>query len=222
MNGAGTVLLPCLPGRHRNGSVRSFRLYGRFCNIKPKYVNMTDINATAKKIGAASDLTETAGAVVQAEPIWDIIELLFFAYRDFVGDPDEVLSKLGFGRAHHRVLHFVNRNPGMKVADLLEILNITKQSLGRVLKQLVDQIYVVQKEGAQDRRQRLLFVTPKGEALALKLAALQTERIKRAFGELGPGAHEAARRFLTAMIDTDNRDHVLRLISRVERAKNRS
>ena len=88
--------------------------------------------------------------------------------------PDEVLSKLGFGRAHHRVLHFVNRNPGMKVADLLEILNITKQSLGRVLKQLIDQAYVVQKEGAQDRRQRLLFVTPKGEALALKLAALQT------------------------------------------------
>ena len=111
---------------------------------------------------------------------------MFFAYRDFVGDPDEVLSKLAFGRAHHRVLHFVNRNPGMKVADLLEILNITKQSLGRVLKQLVDQGYVVQKEGAQDRRQRLLFVTPKGEALALKLAGLQTQRINRAFAELGP------------------------------------
>src|SRR5947208_13781740 len=97
------------------------------------------------------------------EPAWDIIELLFFAYRDFIGDPDEVLLKLGFGRAHHRVLHFVNRNPGMKVAELLEILNITKQSLGRVLKQLVDEGYVLQKEGAQDRRQRLLYVTPKGE-----------------------------------------------------------
>ena len=150
------------------------------------------------------------------EPVWDIIELLFFAYRDFVGDPDEVLSKLGFGRAHHRVLHFVNRNPGMKVADLLEILNITKQSLGRVLKQLVDQGYVVQKEGAQDRRQRLLYVTPKGEALALKLAGLQTERINRAFAELGPDAHEAARRFLTAMIDADNREGVLRLIARAD------
>ena len=91
-----------------------------------------------------------------------------------------MLAKLGFGRAHHRVLHFVNRNPGMKVADLLDILKITKQSLGRVLKQLVDQGYVVQKEGAQDRRQRLLYVTPKGEALALKLAGLQTERINRA------------------------------------------
>jgi DNA-binding MarR family transcriptional regulator len=109
----------------------------------------------------------------------------------------------------------------MKVADLLDILNITKQSLGRVLKQLVDQGYVVQKEGAQDRRQRLLYVTPKGEALALKLADLQTQRINRAFGELGPGAHEAARRFLTAMIDTDNREGVLRLIARSDRAKSR-
>ncbi|MEJ2432734.1 MAG: MarR family transcriptional regulator [Pseudolabrys sp.] len=154
-----------------------------------------------------------------AEPVWDIIELLFFAYRDFVGDPDEVLSRLGFGRAHHRVLHFVNRNPGMKVADLLDILNITKQSLGRVLKQLVDKGYVVQKEGALDRRQRLLYGTPKGEALALKLAGLQMERINRAFGQLGPGAHEAARRFLTAMIDDDNREGVLRLIARADHVK---
>src|SRR5213595_511679 len=130
------------------------------------------------------------------EPIWDVIELLFFAYRDFIGDPDDVLSKLGFGRAHHRVLHFVNRNPGMKVADLLEVLKITKQSLGRVLKQLVDEGYVVQKEGENDRRQRLLYVTPKGEALAMKLAGLQTARIARALAQLGPGTHESARRFL--------------------------
>ena len=109
-----------------------------------------------------------------------------------------MLAKFGFGRAHHRVLHFVNRHPGMKVADLLDVLKITKQSLGRVLKQLVDQGYVVQKEGENDRRQRLLYVTPKGEALAMKLAGLQTERIARALGELGPDAHEAARRFLAA------------------------
>jgi DNA-binding MarR family transcriptional regulator len=172
---------------------------------------------SAKAAETVSSLAERQ--VAAAEPVWDIIELLFFAYRDFVGDPDEVLGKLGFGRAHHRVLHFVNRNPGMKVADLLDILNITKQSLGRVLKQLVDQGYVIQKEGAQDRRQRLLSVTAKGEALALKLAGLQTERINRAFGELGPNAHEAARRFLTAMIDADNREGVLRLIARADRAK---
>ena len=179
---------------------------------------MADIIVNAK-IAPADGFGERLGAMsAPGEPTWDIIELLFFAYRDFVGDPDEVLSKLGFGRAHHRVLHFVNRNPGIKVADLLDILNITKQSLGRVLKQMIDQGYVVQKEGAQDRRQRLLFVTPKGEALALKLAGLQTQRITRAFGELGPGAHDAARRFLTAMIDTDNRDEVLKLIERAERA----
>jgi DNA-binding MarR family transcriptional regulator len=107
----------------------------------------------------------------------------------------------------------------MKVAELLDILKITKQSLGRVLKQLIDQGYVLQKEGAHDRRQRLLFVTPKGEALALKLAALQSARITRALSELGPNAHEAARRFLVAMIDVDNRDGVLRFIARAGRAR---
>jgi DNA-binding MarR family transcriptional regulator len=189
---------------------------------------MADINVTAKMAGAAERTQggaqpsvaaggPAAGDPAAQTPTWDIIELLFFAYRDFVGDADEVLSKLAFGRAHHRVLHFVNRNPGMKVADLLEILNITKQSLGRVLKQLVDQGFVVQKEGAQDRRQRLLYVTPKGEALALKLAGLQTARITRAFAELGQNAHEAARRFLTAMIDAENRESVLQLTARVDR-----
>ena len=114
---------------------------------------MTDLNLnpSANRPGSPESPAERG-----ADPIWDIIELLFFAYRDFVSDPDDVLAKLAFGRAHHRVLHFVNRNPGMKVADLLDILKITKQSLGRVLKQLVDQGYIVQKEGANDRRQRLL------------------------------------------------------------------
>ena len=175
---------------------------------------MADLNFTLppERPARAADVAAKAD-----EPIWDIIELLFFAYRDFVGDPDHVLAKFGFGRAHHRVLHFINRNPGIKVADLLVILKITKQSLGRVLKQLVDEGYVVQREGANDRRQRLLFVTPKGEALALKLAGLQTTRIARAMAELGPGAHEAARRFLAAMIDATDRDEVLRLIARAER-----
>jgi DNA-binding MarR family transcriptional regulator len=117
------------------------------------------------------------------------------------------------------VLHFVNRNPGMKVAELLDILKITKQSLGRVLKQLIDQGYVVQKEGANDRRQRLLYVTPKGETLAMKLAGLQTARIAHALSELGPNAHEAACRFLTAMINADHRDSVLRFIARADRAR---
>src|SRR5260221_170415 len=164
---------------------------------------MTDLNIP---VAADRALSSAQGAPRAQEPIWEIIELLFFAYRDFIGDPDDVLSKLGFGRAHHRVLHFVNRNPGMKVAELLDILKITKQSLGRVLKQLVDQGYVVQKEGENDRRQRLLYVTPKGETLAMKLAGLQTERIARALAEIGPNAHEAARPFLNAVIDAASRD----------------
>src|SRR3954465_8648756 len=155
----------------------------------------------------------------EREPTWDLIELLFFAYRDFVSDPDHVLEKFGFGRAHHRVLHFVNRNPGIKVADLLETLRITKQSLGRVLKQLVDEGYVLQKEGPDDRRHRLLCVTPKGEQLAMQLAGLQTQRITRALAGLGPDAHEAARTFLAAMVDDDSREGVLRFIAAADRAR---
>jgi len=177
---------------------------------------MADINFSGLNRPATTDSNEGAPA---HEPIWDIIELLFFAYRDFVSDPDDVLTRLNFGRAHHRVLHFVNRHPGMMVADLLDVLKITKQSLGRVLKQLVDEGYVQQKEGENDRRQRLLYVTPKGEQLAMKLAGLQTERIARALNEIGPHAHEAARRFLTAMIDADGRDGVQKLIARADRAR---
>ena len=182
-----------------------------------KYVNMADINFPSLDGPPAPAAGKRAGR--EAESAWDIIELLFFAYRDFVADADDVLAKFNFGRAHHRVLHFVNRNPGMKVAELLDILKITKQSLGRVLKQLIDQGYVLQKEGANDRRQRLLYVTPKGEALALKLAGLQRTRIMHALAELGPHAHETACRFLVAMIDVDNRDGVLRFIARADRAR---
>jgi DNA-binding MarR family transcriptional regulator len=176
---------------------------------------MADIN-----LRPASRSADTpASATAAQEPVWDIIELIFFAYRDFVGDPDGVLATFGFGRAHHRVLHFVNRNPGLKVAELLEILRITKQSLGRVLKQLVDEGYIEQREGVADRRQRLLFVTPKGAALAMKLAGLQTKRIVRAFSEIGPEAHVAARHFLIAMIDPDARTDVLDFINRAERPR---
>jgi DNA-binding MarR family transcriptional regulator len=155
------------------------------------------------------------------QPAFELIELLFFAYRDFVSDADEVLAKFGFGRAHHRVLHFVNRNPGIKVAQLLDLLNITKQSLGRVLKPLIDEGYVEQKEGARDRRQRLLYVTSKGEALALRLAALQSARIRRALAEIGAKDHEMARRFLVGMLDQSRRQGVLRLIDDADRARRR-
>jgi DNA-binding MarR family transcriptional regulator len=180
---------------------------------------MTDITIT----GPTTPRTATAPVEpIAHEPCWDLIELLFFAYRDFVGDPDGVLARLGFGRAHHRVLHFVNRNPGMKVADLLDILKITKQSLGRVLKQLIDEGYVAQRAGDNDRRQRLLYVTPAGEALALQLADLQTRRISGVLTELGPGAYEAARRFLAGMIDAAERDRVLHMIAQADRTRPRA
>jgi DNA-binding MarR family transcriptional regulator len=150
---------------------------------------------------------------------WDIIELLFFAYRDFVGDADNELEAFGFGRAHHRVLHFVHRYPGLKVADLLDVLRITKQSLGRVLNQLLYEGYIVQRTGNNDRRQRLLFATAKGEALVAKLAGLQTDRITRAQRDISPAGMEAVRQFLRAMIDRDDPDKVLQAILAADTTK---
>lgn len=180
---------------------------------------MTDINFRPR----GPDPAEARGAAGAAadQPAWDIIELMFFAYRDFVSDPDSELAGFGFGRAHHRVLHFVARNPGLKVAELLDILKITKQSLGRVLKQLIDEGYIEQREGATDRRQRLLFATAKGSALALRLAGLQTQRIARAFAEMGPDAHASARRFLVAMINPQSRKDILDFIAGPDGASRR-
>lgn len=169
---------------------------------------MPDINFSPAPAGRGAASAAPAGPVLR----WDIIELLFFAYRDFVGDADHVLEEFGFGRAHHRVIHFVHRYPGLKVADLLDVLRITKQSLGRVLKQLLDQGYIVQKAGAKDRRERLLFATAKGEALVAKLAGLQTDRINHAVGQLDAGGADTVRQFLRGMIDRDDPDKVLEAI----------
>ena len=114
------------------------------------------------------------------EVLLTYVELLFFAYRDFTSDPDSILQQLGFGRAHHRVLHFVHRYPGLRVAELLQILKITKQSLSRVLRELVEAGHVEQRTGPSDRRERLLFATAAGAALADRLAQPQIERIARA------------------------------------------
>ena len=185
---------------------------------------MADINFSSAKSSALPSAeqrpAETRGATSrEGELRWDIIELLFFAYRDFVGDADQELEAFGFGRAHHRVMHFVYRYPGLKVADLLDVLRITKQSLGRVLKQLLDEGYIVQKTGNNDRRQRLLYATPKGEALVGKLAGLQTDRINRAVQEIDPAGQETVRQFLRAMIDRDDPDKVLETIFRAASAK---
>ena len=174
---------------------------------------MTDVNFSGASADPDSRAAEARSPAPKAGELrWDIIELLFFAYRDFVGDADHVLEEFGFGRAHHRVIHFVHRYPGLKVADLLDVLRITKQSLGRVLKQLLDEGYIVQKAGAKDRRERLLFATAKGEALVGKLAGLQTDRINRAIADIDPAGVETVRQFLRAMIDRDDPDKVLETI----------
>jgi DNA-binding MarR family transcriptional regulator len=140
-------------------------------------------------------------------------ELLFFAYRDFTRDPDAILQDFGFGRAHHRVLHFVNRHSGLRVADLLDALKITKQSLGRVLKQLIDQGYIVQRAGNVDRRERQLYPTEAGRALARRLAAPQHLRLAEALRAAGPGAEEVVRCFLEAMINAEERPKVSSIMS---------
>src|ERR1700740_161923 len=157
---------------------------------------MADINFSGSSAAADSRASEARASNPGAANLrWDIIELLFFAYRDFVGDPDHELEAFGFGRAHHRVLHFVYRYPGLKVADLLDVLRITKQSLGRVLKQLLDEGYIVQKTGNNDRRQRLLFATAKSAGVVANLAGLQTDRLSRALRDIGPSGTESVRQF---------------------------
>jgi len=130
---------------------------------------------------------------------FETIERLFFAYRDFVSDPDAILSKFGYGRAHHRVVYFVSRRPGMTVADLLAILQITKQSLARVLKELIDSGYIRQMAGPADRRQRRLYPTLAGRELALALSEPQSQRIANAMQGLSIPERDAVRRFLDGM-----------------------
>lgn len=159
-----------------------------------------------KQPGDETDSRETrnreAVAAIRGGGIeFELIELFFFAYRDFVGEPDRILERYAFGRAHHRVLHFVNRNPGLTIAALLDILQITKQSLSRVLKDLIEGGFIEQRAGAQDRRQRLLFVTASGQKLGTELASLQSSRISRALRAAGPGGRDVAEKFLLGLID---------------------
>ena len=145
-------------------------------------------------------------------PMFDLIELLFFAYRDFVGDADRLLEDYCFGRAHHRVLHFVFRHPGLTVNALLDILKITKQSLNRVMKDLIDGHLIEVRAGTSDRRRRLLHPTPEGSKLALDLAHLQSERFRRTLAALPGDARAGAVEFLLGMIDPGQRETVINLL----------
>jgi len=178
---------------------------------------MTDLSSpTLKSTNGLPPLT--AAAAVSETALIELIELLFFAYRDFTGDPDAILAEFQFGRAHHRILHFVDRHPGLRVADLLDILKITKQSLARVLRQLVASGYVEQRLGEADRRERRLYTTVAGRDLARRLLAPQLERMRNALrntrGDSGPQVVEA---FLFAMIEPAGRRSVQALLDETNR-----
>ena len=142
------------------------------------------------------------------------IELLFFAYRDFISDPDAILRDFGFGRAHHRALHFIGRHPGITVSELLAILKITKQSLSRVLSQLIELDYVRQQKGARDRRQRLLYLTENGRDLERALSTPQRARVARAYREAGGEAVAGFMKVLVGLIDADERHAVIAKVSK--------
>ncbi len=163
---------------------------------------MTDIKSTANPL------------FLRENELRQGIELLFFAYRDFTSDPDAILSEFGFGRAHHRVIHFVGRNPGMSVAELLAILRITKQSLSRVLGQLIEQGYIVQEKGTRDRRQRLLKLTEKGTELERKLSEPQRARVAKAYREAGADAVAGFRKVMTGLINEIDRKSIISSIER--------
>jgi DNA-binding MarR family transcriptional regulator len=169
------------------------------------------VNPIARQRDVSENLAERppfAAAAEPGAPMFELIELMFFAHRDFVGDADHLLVTLGLGRAHHRVLHFVSRRPGLTIAELLDILKITKQSLNRVLKELIGRNYVEARPGTKDRRQRQLFPTARGQALALDVAIVQSQRFARVFGELPEGARARAIDFLLAMVDAGGRDKI--------------
>lgn len=160
---------------------------------------MTDITSPPK-----SPLRGLANPLfLRDEELRQAIEMLFFAYRDFTAEPDEILKEYGFGRAHHRVIYFVGRNPGLTVSALLGILRITKQSLSRVLGQLIREGFVEQTQGKSDRRQRLLSLTDKGRALEQRLTQTQRERIARAYREAGADAVEGFRSVMLGIMSSD-------------------
>ena len=146
------------------------------------------------------DKADTDPRAPREEAVREGIELLFFSYRDFTAEPDAILVQYGFGRAHHRVVHFVGRHPHITVGELLDILRITKQSLNRVLGQLVRQGFIAQHRGGEDRRQRLLELTDSGRELEHRMSELQRARVGAAYKKAGAPAVEGFRKVLLAVI----------------------
>ena len=162
------------------------------------YVNVTDLKPNINPL------------FLREEELRQGMELIFYAYRDFTAEPDAILAQYQFGRAHHRVIYFVGRNPLITVSQLLEILKITKQSLSRVLSQLVREDIVIQQTGSKDRRQRLLELTEKGFLLEKKLSENQRERIAKAYKDAGAEAVEGYRKVILGMINEKDRQKFLK------------
>ena len=193
-------------------------------SICAKYVNVTDINSnspsdtTPKATGAPKELrpdkeqSQNNGLSEDDDKILSLMELFYFAYRDFTTDGDEILAKIGFGRAHHRIIHFVHHYPGLRVADLLNILKITKQSLARVLKQLIDEGYICRHQGSKDRRERRLFITEQGRELAHRLATPQINRFTEALASLSAAEKQTIETFLYTLIEPHHRHEVITLL----------
>ncbi|MGR3570254.1 MarR family winged helix-turn-helix transcriptional regulator [Brevirhabdus sp.] len=135
------------------------------------------------------------------------IEAMFFAYRGFTADPDRILAEHAYGRAHHRAIHFINRTPGTTVNNLLDILGVTKQSLNRVLRSLIEDGLVESRVGTRDKRERHMYLTEKGVALEQKISAAQRRRMRGAFRAAGPEAVAGFRQVLEAMMDPELRRH---------------
>ncbi len=135
------------------------------------------------------------------------IEAMFFAYRGFTADPDRILATMAYGRAHHRAMHFISHTPGTTVNNLLSILGVTKQSLNRVLRTLIEDGLVESKVGARDRRERHLFLTPEGIALEQRLSDAQRKRMRSAYRKAGPEAVAGFRTVLESMMDTKLLQH---------------
>ena len=133
------------------------------------------------------------------------IEAMFFAYRGFTADPDRILEQYGYGRAHHRAVHFINRSPGTTVNNLLDILGVTKQSLNRVLRALIEDGLVESQVGTKDKRERHLFLTETGEALERELSEAQRARMRTAYKQVGPDAVAGFRQVLEQMMDPKSR-----------------
>ena len=151
-----------------------------------------------------ADVKSTANlAFLREEELRQAIELLYYGYRDFTAEPDAMLARYGFGRAHHRVIYFVGRHPQMSVSDLLAILRITKQSLSRVLSQLVRQGFIRQLPGSRDRRRRLLDLTEKGVELERQLSENQRQRIARAYREAGAPAVDGFRKVMFGIMSSE-------------------